>query len=344
MAKLKEVAEKAGVSISTASIILNGKAERHRISPETTRKVLQAVGKLEYLTDIHSRTAKHGVSDVIAFVFPLSESHTQSTEFWMNILIGANSEATKRNKDMIVIPIDNNPQEAIDRIIRYYREGRIDSVIIPGKFVPHFKAPPSFPVVFLGKPISQNIAPHIKLSFRHAYFEAIKHIVAKGKRNIMWLEQSNTLFSIERYTILNQFAQAQGLKLTRLELKLKNTDTILMDKGMNQLCEACENNLEKIAQHDVIFCYNDTLASGLCRVATKNGYKIPDDFSIVGFDNLGSRFTSPRIATIDHKNIDIGAKAVSLIMRMTASTPTNMDEWRTTTEYVEADFILGESL
>lgn len=219
MAKLKEVAEKAGVSISTASIILNGKAERHRISSETTRKVLQAAGKLEYLTDIHSRTAKHGISDVIAFVFPLSESHTQSTEFWMNILIGANSEATKRNKDMIVVPIDNNPEEAIERIIRYYREGRIDSAIIPGKFVPHFKAPPSFPVVFLGKPFAHHIAPHVKLSFRHAYFEAIKHSIAKGKKKIMWLEQSNTVFSTARYTILNQLAQAQGLKLTRLELE-----------------------------------------------------------------------------------------------------------------------------
>lgn len=344
MAKLKEVAEKAGVSISTASIILNGKAERHRISPETTRKVLQAAGKLEYITDIHSRTAKHGVSDVIAFAFPIFESHTQSTEFWMNILIGANSEATKRNKDIIVIPIDNNPGEAIERIIRHYREGRIDSAIIPGRFVLEFKAPPSFPVVFLGKPIAHHIAPHIKLSFRHAYYEAIKHIIAKGKRKIMWLEQSNSFFSMERYNILSQFAQAQGLNLTKLELDLKNTDAILIDNGMNMLCEACENNLKQIAKHDVIFCYNDILASGLCRVARKNGYKIPEDFSIIGFDNLGSRFTSPRIATIDHKNIDIGAKAVSLIMRMTATTPTNMDEWRTTTEYIEADFILGESL
>jgi DNA-binding LacI/PurR family transcriptional regulator len=344
MAKLKDVAEKAGVSISTASIVLNGKADSHRIAPATARKILQVAGRLEYLPNVRVRTAKHGVSDVIAFAFPMTESHTQSTEFWMNILLGANEEAIKRNKDMVVIPITSSPEEAIERVIRYYREGRIDSAILPGRFTHAFKAPPSFPIVFLGKPMEHNLAPHVKLSFRHAYYEAITQIIAQKKKKILWLEQYNTLFSSERYNILKGFTLAHGLELSRIELGLTNTETIVKDKGIAQISDACEKHLDVISKNDAIFCYNDTLAIGLCRCAIKNGYKIPNDFSVIGFDNLGSRFTSPRIATIDHKNVEIGAKAVSLIMRITASEPTNMDEWRTTTEYVNADFIQGETL
>lgn len=343
MAKLKEVAEKAGVSTSTASIVLNGKAERHRIAPSTARKILQAAGKLGYLSNVRTRTSKHGISDVIAIAFPLTESHTQTTEFWMNVVFGANGEAIKKNQNTFVFPVQSDPEKAIELLIRYYHEGRIDAAILPGKFAHFFKAPPDFPVVFIG-PTTAHIAPLLKVSARHAYYEAIKHIVAKGDKKILWLEQEQSPLSNERYNTLRDFAEMYKLEISRIELCVYNTESILKDEGMKKISDACEKHLETIAEHDVVFCYNDILACGLFKAALKNGYDIPRSFSIIGFDNLSSRFTSPRLSTIDHKMVEMGAKAVNLIMQMSSSGNVNMDEWRSTTEHIEGEFILGESL
>ena len=343
MAKLKDVAEKAGVSISTASIVLNGKADRQRIAPATSRKILQVAGKLGYLKNVRSRTTKQRISDVIAIAFPIAETHTQTTDFWLNIVFGANNEATKKNQNTFIIPMQDNPEETIEHLIRYYHEGRIDAAILPGKIAHLFKAPPEFPIVFIG-PTSARIAPHLKISFKHAYFEAIKHIIKKKRTKLLWIEQEQSTLSIERFNTLRDFAEMHNLKISKIELGVYNTETILKDEGLNKISDACEKHLTTISEHDVVFCYNDIIACGLLKAAQKNGYNIPSSFSIVGFDNLCSRFTSPRLATIDHKIVEMGAKAVNLIMRMTNSNNFNMDEWRTTTEHVDGELILGETL
>lgn len=343
MAKLKEVAEKAGVSTSTASIVLNGKAEQHRIAPATTRKILQVAGKLGYLKNVRTRTSKHGFSDVIAIAFPMTESHTQTTEFWMNIVFGANGEAVKKNQDTFIIPMPADPEETIEHLLRYYHEGRIDSAILPGKIANRFKTPPDFPVVFIG-PASARIAPNLKISFRHAYYEAIKRMIQKKQKKLLWLEQEQNTLSIERYNTLRDLAEMHQLEISKIELGVYNIESILKDEGMNKICDACERHLETIAENDVVFCYNDILACGLLKASLRNGYDIPGSFSIVGFDNLCSRFTSPRLATIDHKMVEMGAKAVNLIMRMTSGNNFNMNEWRSTSEHIEGDLILGESL
>lgn len=89
---------------------------------------------------------------------------------------------------------------------------------------------------------------------------------------------------------------------------------------------------------DVFVCANDNIAAGLCAQAEKNGYRVPEDFRVTGFDNLEKAlYFRPQIATVSQDRGQIGAKAMDMLIRLWAG------ESVPTFEYLPTTFITGES-
>lgn len=342
MVKLKDVAEKAGVSISTASLVLRGYAEKSRISPVTARKVFQVAGKMEYAGNCHVRTKRHGSSDVIGFAMPEYGKECIALMFWEKMFYGAFMEALNRDKDVLVIT-DTDEEKTIARVIRYYQEGRIDGAILPEFLATHFKTPPTFPIVFLGMP-AVRIAPAVVMNPMPGFYSAIQHVADLGQKRIVYLSPGRFDDAMRRMALIAEYASARHMDLRSVILDCKLSNDMETEVAFAKLRELCIKNIDNILWGDVVFCYNDMCALVLSQALREYGKKVPDDISIIGFDDVLSRYTSPRLSTISHKIEEMGAAAIKLAIRMIGSDNScNMDDWRTTMESIDSEFVIGKT-
>ena len=125
---IKDVAQKAGVSIATVSLVINGNA---RITPETKKKVLKAIKELDYHPSRSARGLVSNSTNNIGFI--LTDDHFLKTEpFYTRIFLGTEFAARHKEYYILLTTIDSNFKEQ-DPLPRFILERSVDGVIIAGK-------------------------------------------------------------------------------------------------------------------------------------------------------------------------------------------------------------------
>jgi DNA-binding LacI/PurR family transcriptional regulator len=95
-------------------------------------------------------------------------------------------------------------------------------------------------------------------------------------------------------------------------------------------------------EHTGIVCYNDLCAIGVLRALRKAGIRVPEDVSVVGFDDLQACMADPKLTTIDHCLIRIGSRATELVLEMSQDDE-SFRRLRGVREVIEPELILRES-
>ncbi|MBN1154484.1 LacI family DNA-binding transcriptional regulator [candidate division KSB1 bacterium] len=309
---IKDVAEKAGVSLSTVSLVINRKKN---VSEETTRKVQQAIVDLNY----HPRRLAQGLASRrtgnIGFI--LSDDHFSRAEpFYTKIFLGCEFEARNHNYYILLTTVQD--KFTSKSIPRFLPEKNVDGIIVAGKVPAAFLdsiRDYQLPLLFIDYLPLKDIGKYsaVLIDNEDGALQAVNHLIKAGHRHIAFIGGD-----IKHPSIRSRLeGYKQAFKKSNLPLK---DQLIICDEpytaaidGYNAMCKL----LHRTDEFSAIFAANDAMAFGCLTCLREKKYQVPAHVSLVGFDDVDvATQMEPHLTTIRVNKEEIGAIAVKHIVDM----------------------------
>lgn len=310
VATINEVAEEAGVSITTVSRVLNN---NYPVKKETRERVERAVEKLNYTPNVIARGLIMKKTSVIGVVVP------GLTNLFFPTIVEAIDNVTKLKG--YTISLNNTSgdpkleRELISKIISMQVDGII--VIDPAaenldnKF--YENASMQLPLIVVNANSSRANLNYISYNEEIGTTEAFEHLIELGHRKIAFLRgESSFSYDIKEKVYLSI--------IEKYMLHYKKVITVKHGNNIEGAAEA-EARIKELFQSNenatAVFACNDVMAVGVMGACGDIGLKVPQDISVIGSDNtLLSKISYPKLTTIDLKMDRVGKKAAEEMLNM----------------------------
>lgn len=315
----KDVAKLAGVSNTIVSYVINN---NRYVDKEKRRRVEEAIKQLNYHPNNIARALKGKNSNHIIFI-----ADQITNEHFSQLL----SEMDKYAYDkgyIISLCANRNSQEFVSQIISRQFDGIvISSISFPEQFIQQL-VDARIPVVLLKNRDYEKIegVGTINTGLYIGSRECVKYLIAKGRKNILYLDRmsSRGSFSTDKDLRLRGFIE----QMKESGLPVSELNIITGCSNENQVIEKIKKRINEGFLIDAIFGRNDGLACIGMKAVMELGYKIPQDISVIGFDNSSlSKYTSPTLTTMEMQRKEIGKTAIEMLYQMieegTISSPVN---------------------
>ena len=301
---IREVAEAAGVSVSTVSRVLNDKDD---VAPETYQKVQEVTDKLGYTSSLAARGLRSRRMNVIGLI--LSDV---DNAFSIQLMKGVNRAIAELDYDLIVYTggehTRGSPADRERRFVGLFG-GIAGGVIV---VTPHATSfPTRSPTVVVDPNVETHGCPAVIATNRDGVLAAMEYLISLGHRKIGFISGRPDLQSAVR--------RLQGYKdgLARAGIPL---DAELIQAGdfTRQTGFACAQRLLNLSDPPTaILASNDWSAIGAIKAIHEAGLRVPDDMSVVGFDNVpDAAYTYPGLTTVDQSIDNMGYIATEMLIRL----------------------------
>jgi len=305
----RDVAERAGVSRTTVSFVLN-EVEGVRISKETRRRVLAAAKELGYVPDATAQALVSRRTRIIGLVFSRSYHHLASDAFLLQIVDGLLDVVRQHGIRLLLDSVDNLEQK--DSYLSLARAKRIDGIIlsVPRSNDPelHALAEEGFPVVLIGRMPTEKICS-VDVDNRSASRTAVEHLLSQGHKRIGCITNAPTSFiaAADRLRGYQDALAGAGLASDKSLVRYG-------DYGPQSGYEAMNSLLQEPNLPTAVFIASDVVAFGAMAAIHEHKLKIPDDIAVIGFDDVPlSRFINPPLTTIRLPAKNLGRRAGELL-------------------------------
>lgn len=305
---LKEIAQRAGVSVMTASNVINGKEGHY--SEETYERVIQAASEVGYVPNLAAKHLRKGKLGLIALVLPdiMNPYLAELSQFVIK-------EADAKGYTVILSFTDNDPE-----VIRSILNGSLQLPVDGIMMAPHLLDVSAFdldvPVVLFGEKQSTTLFDNIVLDNDTIAQLATRHLIELGRKKIAPIGLLNDDLGLggmpqARARGYLQAMQDAGLPVDPEWLVVAGTPTYHRDHG----AEVMKRLLALAEPLDAVFCFNDLIALGAMKVLIDSGRRIPDDVAVIGVDDIiDSRYFNPPLSTVSLNRKDIAALSVGLLL------------------------------
>ena len=311
MATIKDVAKLAKVSVATVSRVIN---DADNVSDKTRETVKRAMEKLNYYPDANARALSQQNSNTIGIVV------ADLSDPFSGAMISTVEKVAAKNGHFLLIGngYHNKKQEynAITNLI----EHRCSSLVVHAKMLEDYqliKLMQQIPGMVLINRILQGFEKRcIALDSRYGSYLAVKHLIQHGHTNIGYL--------CSNHSISDSADRLQGYKDALIEHHIDINDNFIAFGSPNEEGgeQAMMSLLERNRQITAIACYNDSMAAGAMSVLYDNDIKIPDDISIIGFDDLLiARYLHPKLTTIRYPLHTMAEQAAELALQLAKGEP-----------------------
>jgi LacI family transcriptional regulator len=304
---IREVANAAGVSIATVSRVLNGRPD---VAPATREAVLRAVRDQRFTTNRSARALSGGKTGLVGVTLPSVEQW-----YFAEILGGAAEALYDQDMRVVLSPTQHLHDRALtllDRLMHGTTDGAV--LMLPEETNVELKALQrlGYPFVIVDprEPLDEGV-PSVSAANAFGARVATQHLLALGHRRIAAITGvTDWLASVER---LNGYQAAHAAAGVLAAPELVAEGDFSMETG-----EAVAARL--LALDDpptAIFAFNDNMAIGVLRAARAHGVRVPEELSVVGFDDTEqSALVSPALTTVRQPLAEMGRMAVSLLLRL----------------------------
>lgn len=295
-----QVANRAGVAISTVSRVLN---DSPNVSDKTKEKVQKAIEELNFRPQVSARKLASRKPQMLAIAVP-----SFTTPYYNEVLKGVKDEIGSMDLDIVIYNTGSkNPQEGIEN---FFNRGTADTVIsisidIDDSIHKQIQAS-GMPIVLIGS--SHPEYDYIDLNHRKGGFIAGEHLVKKGYKKIGLIRPALET----KAGSLREKGFIDALKEFKMPI---HENLFITGESTKHAGFTEEAGFEAIYEYDrlgefpdAIFCANDTQAIGAYHALNRLGMRIPEDIGLMGYDNI--KFTKYLdLTTVDQQMYSIGVKA-----------------------------------
>lgn len=302
---IKEIAEEAGVSIATVSRVINGKSD---VGKETRTKILDIIKKKEFKPKI----AVTSVIDNIGIF--ISDSKTQiSNPYSSLVLSGIADVVFNQDLSLTLIPCTKIPRGGVE-FLNFCRQRRISGGIFLSSNLEDVyikELGHQLPIVLVGNDFNLDYIGSVRSDNFTGAYEAIKYLIRLNHKSILLvMADMHFIDHKDRFEGAKSAIQESGLKLN--EFNIMNSYE-LSDIDLSYTLE----HILDCSHPDAIFIGGDQEAIRVMRVLQDKGIRIPEDVTIVGYDNLPSAAnTNPPLTTVNQPIYGIGKEAAKMLLKM----------------------------
>jgi DNA-binding LacI/PurR family transcriptional regulator len=308
---MKDVAEHARVSISTVSYVLNDSGP---VAPERRNRVLDAVRVLEYSPNESARSLKRRSASAIGMVVP-----ELTNQFFAMVTEGVQKAASARDV-LVVLVVPDATEQPEEKQAELLRSQRLDGVIylsgtgsMPTSI---YDLARSGPVVLVDEQIPGMDMPAVVSDSRKGGREVATHVLENGHRRLAVIGGPAALWTAQQRLAGYREAFA-GAGIDPDSVPVFAGD-YRQSSGATLAAKALAGPAD--ARPTALLCANDMMAIGAMDYCRTQGYRIPEDVSIVGFDDLPvSTLLTPRLTTVRQPAVDMGCRAVNALFDLLAN-------------------------
>ena len=301
---ITDIAVKTGLSITTVSRILNGKAEQYRIGNTSHQKVLKAAKELNYVPNLFAANLRTGKSNTIALIIP-----SLNNPFFSDIASTINAEARKYGYVTMISDSDEDleiEKMELQQIVSRNIEGLI---IVPcGNQSEHIKRlyDQGLPVICIDRYFEDLDIPFVSTDNYDGAFNATKHLIENGHTSIACIQgvQQSTPNRLRVSGFIDAM-EKEGLK----------NYTVVGDDFSVQ--NGYLETIMLMQQHErptAIFTLSNTIAMGCMKAIKENNIRIPEDISLITFDDhIYLDYLATPLSCIAQSVTDIGKIAIKFL-------------------------------
>ena len=328
---MKDVAQRADVSIKTVSRVVNGEGE---ISEETIRRVQEVIDELGYRPNRMARGLVTQRTNSIGLVVP-----NINNPFYPEVAEAVMSTARASQHHMLLCSHENNYQEQQAILDSLVAQGVDGIIIFPALHgvEPLIRFSASFsPLVIVNHKVEHPGICVVRADIAQGAAHAVDYLVSKGHRQIGMIKAERSPANRRwREQGFKQAMAAHGLTLSDGSMVAGDSTASDIDGGYAAAHELLVHHPEITA----IFCYNDLMAIGAMRACQDMNRRVPKDCAIVGFDDITmAGIVRPSLTTIRINKYELGAEAARQLLTML-----NDDSQEVEHVVLDVDLIIRES-
>jgi len=303
---IQDVADRAGVSIMTVSRVMSKKAN---VKEATRRKILDAIAELNYQPNVAARSLAGSGSYFLGLIYD-----NPNAAYLSQILMGALHKCTENGYHLIINAFERKDDGHYEIDKNLIGTSKVSGVIIPP---PLCDAPEilsaltkaNIPIVRIAPQTQPNRSPFVTMDDRQAAYDMTEYLIDLGHRKIGFIKGHPDHGASDR--------RYDGMRAA-----LKKHDIPLPDDYIQQGYFSyksgitCAENLLNLAERPTaIFASNDDMAAATISMAQKHGLIVPDDLSVVGFDDVPLASSIwPELTTIRQPIMAMAEKAAEFLM------------------------------
>ncbi len=302
---IEDLAKMVGVSKTTVSLVLNGKAVS--IGKETKKKILKLAEELNYVPNSIARSLATKKTNTIGVILP-----DISNPFFAEMTKAIEDASNNLGYNIILCNTENDRTKE-DEYIKILLSRNIDGIIFiasgNGSKALKIMESKSLPYVLADRPLASK-EEHYGVFFKN--FEGIKlavrYLYSLGKRKIAFVNGPRNL-EISHLRYLGYSQTTKELRIFSKELILESDFTL--EGGM----KATEDLIRSKIEFDSIIYGNDIMAVGGLKILIRNGIKVPKEVNVIGFDNIKySELIEPELTTIAQPIYEMGLTAAKMLI------------------------------
>ena len=314
MITIKEIASRLGLSTTTVSNVIHGKTRE--VSAETIERVQKFLEEVEYVPNINARNLAQGQSKIIGVVlksldFRLWHSSNILSDPFVADMIGGIEKAVRDAGYYMMLYISDDIAEIIQHISIWNVDGLIlfsmmddDGNRVAAKY--------HKPIVCIDTYSSANNDDFVNVGLDDAKgaYDAVKYLIGSGHRKIGFVTDNRVGVDWQRFWGYRRALAESGIEYSDKDFFLMKPSKELVNDNIVKLCS-------KAKDYSALFCCSDIYAAIMMAALKERGFRIPEDISIVGFDdNLYSRICTPRLTTVHQDADEKGRVAVETLVGM----------------------------
>jgi LacI family transcriptional regulator, galactose operon repressor len=304
VATIRDVAQRAGVSIPTVSRVLN---DRPNVADELAERVRSAIAELNYRPSRAAQRLRAQASRLVGVIFS-----DISNPFYINVLKGIEFVLSKDGFSLLISNADADPDREARMVQVMRAEGVAGLIIAPTKeSAPEVKKAidDGLPVVVFDRRMRDMEVDTVMADGLSGAIRAVNHLVALGHRRIGIISGPLHLSSArDRYA---GYLQALSDADIKVEANLTRLGDYKMESGYQLATELISSRRPPTA----LFVANNEMTIGALNAIHDARRRMPDDIAIVGFDDFDWAVSlNPPLTTVAQSTFDIGVQAASLLL------------------------------
>jgi len=333
MVTIRDIAEATGVSATTVSNVIHGKDKR--VSAETIQRINDAITQLGYVPNMSARSLVSSSSKVIGFVNHIitwDNSNFMEDPFH-SATIGAIESTLRENGYYLMLRTVETAEELVTFLQRWNMDGLFITGIFKDKFFDSL-AGLNIPVVLIDSYIHTKKFCNVGLEDFTGSYNATHHLIEKGHRRIGFASPN-----IKDGGVLQE--RFLGYKAALAEASIPFDKSIVFQQEMDiASCKLVSNDIIKHPDMTGLVVSADIMAAGIMASLREKGVRIPEDLSIIGFDDISlAQLITPPLTTI-HQDMNLkGRLAVDFMLQLLNGKTLDTTEIALPTRLVERDSV-----
>jgi LacI family transcriptional regulator len=305
MATIKEIAIEAKVSPATVSKALNS---RHDVSEETRQRILKIAESHHFVPSASAKNLKLQRTENIGVIFYRESQPLSGNPFYSRVLEGIEAELAINNYNLVLHLLPNDYRGNLPKMVR---EKRVDGVILAGAiredFISRLKEM-NLPAILLDPKIYMEEMHQVLIDNEHGAFLATQYLINYGHKRIGFISGDLDRRSFN----LRYKGYRKALEYNSISVDEK----LVLAGGLEQGYEHTMQLLEMENRPTAIFSANDINAILGYKAIADKGLRIPDDVSVIGFDDIElAKIASPPLTTVRVYKEEMGSIAVRILLQ-----------------------------